>query len=126
VLASQSEVALDRSETFLRNQDPHRTCRKTPPGNLIDAVNSRPLLRTGRSLNNATPVDDHTPPIGCDFDGDYFEALSELDGGSHFRPADIGALRDPCHRKSTLPGRRSFVSYDRKYGHRIGVQKFTY
>jgi hypothetical protein len=34
--------------------DPHRTCRKIPPGNLIDAVNSRPLLRTGRSLNNAT------------------------------------------------------------------------
>ena len=25
VLASQSEVALDRSETFLRNQDPTRT-----------------------------------------------------------------------------------------------------
>jgi len=25
VLASQSEVALDRSETFLRNQDPMRT-----------------------------------------------------------------------------------------------------
>ena len=27
VLASQSEVALDRSETFLRNQDPTRTLR---------------------------------------------------------------------------------------------------
>jgi hypothetical protein len=25
VLASQSEAALDRSETFLRNQDPYRT-----------------------------------------------------------------------------------------------------
>jgi hypothetical protein len=25
VLASQSEVALDRSETFLRNQDPQQT-----------------------------------------------------------------------------------------------------
>jgi hypothetical protein len=27
VLANQSEAALDRSETFLRNQDPTRTCR---------------------------------------------------------------------------------------------------
>ena len=32
------------------------------------------------------------------FDGDSFGALSKLDGSSHFRPADIGALRDPCHR----------------------------
>jgi hypothetical protein len=103
-------------------------CRKTPPGNVIDAENSR--LCSGQvgasTTRRHTPVDDHAPPIACDFDGDYFEALSELDGGSHFRPADIGALRDPCHRKSTLSGRRSFVSYDRKYGHRIGVQKFTY
>jgi hypothetical protein len=28
VLASQSEAALDRSETFLRNQDPKRTSMK--------------------------------------------------------------------------------------------------
>ena len=75
----------------------------------------RKSLETGVSTTRRhTPVDDDAPPIGRDFDGDYFEALSELDGGSHFRPADIGALRDPCHRKSTLPGRRSFVSYDRK------------
>jgi hypothetical protein len=26
MLASQSEAALDRSETFLRNQDPERSC----------------------------------------------------------------------------------------------------
>jgi hypothetical protein len=30
VLASQSEVALDRSETFLRNQDPSRTSASCP------------------------------------------------------------------------------------------------
>jgi hypothetical protein len=44
------------------------------------------------------PIYDHAFPVWRDSDGDYSEALSEPDGGSHFRPADIGALGDPCHR----------------------------
>jgi hypothetical protein len=34
VLASQSEVALDRSETFLRNQDPKRSFARAKPSDL--------------------------------------------------------------------------------------------
>jgi hypothetical protein len=44
------------------------------------------------------PIYDHAFPVWRDSDGDYSEALSEPDGGSHFRPADIGALGDRCHR----------------------------
>jgi hypothetical protein len=40
VLASQSEAALDRSETFLRNQDPKRTLAR------IRSRNAAALLRT--------------------------------------------------------------------------------
>src|SRR2546429_8082642 len=43
VLASQSEVALDRSETFLRNQDPNRTLAICPE--MQDLRGTMPTVR---------------------------------------------------------------------------------
>ena len=64
-------------------------------GELAPYWTETPCASTARG---DAPIYDHAFPVWRDSDGDYSEALSEPDGGSHFRPADIGALGDPCHR----------------------------
>jgi len=52
VLASQSEVALDRSETFLRNQDPEATCGTQEWEHSIDVSLSADLDGSGPGNNH--------------------------------------------------------------------------
>jgi hypothetical protein len=50
------------------------------------------------------------------------EALCEPDGRTRLGPADVGALGDLRHGQGASPRRLSFISDDRKHGHRICVQ----
>jgi hypothetical protein len=48
VLASQLEVALDRSEAFLRNQDPERALGRSDRTDCLPILARRKVLGSGR------------------------------------------------------------------------------
>ena len=72
VLASQSEVALDRSETFLRNQDPSRTQDTTiasfPPNErrYFRHCDLAERLHVGRLANKSRFPKNRRDPVRCD------------------------------------------------------------
>jgi hypothetical protein len=82
------------------------------------ARHQRHCLTAGRDA----PIDDSPLPTGCLLDRYHPKALRAPYGGTHLGSSDVGALCDLRHRQGAPPRRLSFISDDRKHGHRICVQ----